>query len=118
MKAFFLKFFMPKIFVIMRDQYLGDDVKKVTKYEYSNSMIKFKDETNSYLYPIDKVFLRESSAKKEIQKNSLTYDENHVMLLKSIESKGIKLTPYGRQQVLEDGEISEIYQELVKEGKI
>jgi|SRR6478736_10028797 len=115
MKAFLLKTFKPNIFVVIKDQFLGDFVQMVPHYEFYGTAVAFKHQETDYLYSLNDVHLLEFLAKKTII--PLTYPENHVKLVKEIKKQGIKLKEYQKQQILEDGEASEFYQELLSKAK-
>lgn len=112
-RKFIIKAFKPTIYFVENDPFLGDFVTRVAKYRLSNDSISFTlPNEESYILPLEKVFLMEKNAQKEAAKSVIPINEEHFKLVKELEEKGHLLSNYEKTQILEDGELSEVYQRL------
>lgn len=106
--------FKPTVYFIESDKFLGDFVVRVSNYTLSHNMVKFTncsgDEKKVHF---DDLYFFKRNAKKEASKDIIPVNVSNLRLINEIESTGIQLTAYARQQIIEDGEASEIYQSLL-----
>lgn len=112
-RNFIIKTLKPTIYFVENDPFLGDFVTRVAKYKITNESVSFTlPSGESHILPLTKVFLMEKNAQKEAAKSVLPINEEHFKLVKELEEKGHLLSNYEKTQILEDGELSEVYQRL------
>lgn len=111
-KYLLIKYLKPRLYFVENNQYLGDSVEGINTYVLKGESVCYLDNSTGeekYIQ-ISKTFILKSSAKKEAAKSVIPVDEGNYKLVKELQSNGIKLTKYEIQQIIEDGEASEVYQ--------
>ena len=113
MKATLIKLLTPPLYFVEKNSFLGDIVTRINTYRVGTDIIAYNDPATGIdvILKMSQVYLFERNAKKEAAKSIIPVSEGNLALLKELEAKGVKLTNYQRQQVIEDGEASEVYQE-------
>lgn len=111
-KYLLIKYLKPRLYFVENNQYLGDSVEVINTYFLKGLTICYLERATGDERYIDlnKVFVLKSSAKKEAAKSIIPVDEGNYKLVRELQSIGIKLTKYEIQQIIEDGEASEVYQ--------
>lgn len=114
MKETIIKLFKPTLYYVERDKFLGDFSNRLAAYKLEGGMVIYTDSTSGLeiALSLNQVFLLEKNAKKEASKTIIPVDNSNLGLVWDLEAKGKKLTNYQRQQIIEDGEASEVYQKL------
>ena len=117
LRILFIKLFKLQLYYIEKNSLVGDTVVPLGQpYSYNEEGVigwDLSEEESVMGVKYKYLYITKSAAQKEIAKNSLQYPEKHVRLIREIESAGIVLSSYARTQILEDGEDSQIYQNLV-----
>lgn len=107
-----VRVFKPTLYYIEKNSFLGDFVTPIVKYTVGDSEITFEDPSTGEKITLsfEKLYYFHFQAKKETAKSVIPVDEGNIKLVNELESVGIKLTKYEKQQIIEDGEASEVYQ--------
>lgn len=117
-RNFLINLFRPTLYYVEDNQFLGPSIKKTKDYEINMlNTINVLDHKDQKRFSFNEVFVFKFNAKKELQKYLIPVNQRNVSLVKKLQENNLELSEYAVIQIMEDGEDSEIYQQLMAKAK-